>query len=242
MIVTVKRPPVNSSTVTANRPMRCRSRAGPNRNLCGDDACRTNDGLPSAQAGACPYWGCLRWTRQLRVHSKHTGLSAKSAPATFLSLDPCWSARPVSAGDRVCGAMRTTSHALRRCDDNMYCDDARGSYFIQLSSLRHFGAQHARHVPTWAWILGDGRGDRKGGRMKYYGTAPAFSIAPSNDPRLLCPQCQDLIIAATNSQHVSPNEVRHWWACEACGHEFCTTVRWESSPLQSVSAFEKTLA
>ena len=93
-----------------------------------------------------------------------------------------------------------------------------------------------------AWDLGSGGGDRKGGRMKYYGTAPAFSIAPSNDPRLLCPQCQDLIIAATNSQHVSPNEVRHWWACEACGHEFCTTVQWESSPFQSVSAFEKTLA
>jgi hypothetical protein len=71
--------------------------------------------------------------------------------------------------------------------------------------------------------------------MKYYGPAAAFSIAPSSDPRLLCPQCQDLIIAAMKSQHVSPNEIRHWWACESCGYEFCTTVR---SPFQSVSAFE----
>jgi transcriptional regulator NrdR family protein len=78
--------------------------------------------------------------------------------------------------------------------------------------------------------------------MKDYGTAPAFSIAPSNDAPLLCPQCQDLIIAATKSQHVSPNEVRHWWACETCTHEFCTTVRWESSPFQSVSDREKPLA
>jgi hypothetical protein len=50
---------------------------------------------------------------------------------------------------------------------------------------------------------------------------------------LLCPQCQDLIIAATQSQHVSTNEIRHWWACEACGHEFRTTVRWQP-PLESM--------
>jgi predicted RNA-binding Zn-ribbon protein involved in translation (DUF1610 family) len=77
--------------------------------------------------------------------------------------------------------------------------------------------------------------------MKYYGTTP-ISIALSSGSRLLCPRCQDLIIAATKSQHVSSNEVRHWWACETCGYEFCTTVRWESSPFQTVSAFEKTLA
>jgi len=61
--------------------------------------------------------------------------------------------------------------------------------------------------------------------MKYHETARAFSIAPYGVSRLLCPQCQDLIIAATKSQHVSTHEVRHWWACEACGHEFRTTVR-----------------
>jgi hypothetical protein len=65
--------------------------------------------------------------------------------------------------------------------------------------------------------------------MKYHGTAPACSIAPYNVSRLFCPRCQDLIIAATQSQHVSTNEIRHWWACEACGHEFRTTVRWPLS-------------
>jgi RNase P subunit RPR2 len=78
--------------------------------------------------------------------------------------------------------------------------------------------------------------------MKYHGTAPAFSIAPVNDSRLFCPHCQDLIIAATKSQHVSTNEVRHWWACESCGYEFRTTVRWQSSPVQSVSTFEEIAA
>lgn len=66
----------------------------------------------------------------------------------------------------------------------------------------------------------------KGSRMKYHGTAPACSTAPYKASRLFCPHCEDLIIAATRSEHVSGNEIHHWWACEACGHEFRTTVRW----------------
>jgi hypothetical protein len=62
--------------------------------------------------------------------------------------------------------------------------------------------------------------------MKYHGTAAASPIAPFKDPRLFCPHCEDLIIAATHSEHVSTNEIHHWWACETCGHEFRTTVRW----------------
>jgi hypothetical protein len=52
---------------------------------------------------------------------------------------------------------------------------------------------------------------------------------------LFCPQCEDLIIAATRSEHVSINEIHHWWACEACGHEFRTTVRWLRSFVESES-------
>jgi hypothetical protein len=66
----------------------------------------------------------------------------------------------------------------------------------------------------------------KGSRMKYHGTAPACSTAPYRISRLFCPHCEDLIIAATRSEHVSGNEIHHWWVCEACGHEFRTTVRW----------------
>lgn len=73
----------------------------------------------------------------------------------------------------------------------------------------------------------------KGSRMKYHGTAPACAIAPYKVSRLLCPQCQDLIIAATQSQHVSRNEIRHWWTCEACGHQFRTTVRYLRSFAES---------
>ncbi len=35
-----------------------------------------------------------------------------------------------------CGARETTSSALRPLDDNMCCNTAHASYFIQLSSLR----------------------------------------------------------------------------------------------------------
>ena len=77
--------------------------------------------------------------------------------------------------------------------------------------------------------------------MKYHRTALAFSVEPCNVSRLFCPQCQDLIIAATKSQYVSVNEVRHWWACETCGYEFRTTVHWQSPPLQSLPTAEETV-
>jgi hypothetical protein len=34
-----------------------------------------------------------------------------------------------------------------------------------------------------------------------------------------------MMVAAAKSQHVREDEVRHWWSCESCGHEFRTTVR-----------------
>jgi hypothetical protein len=55
----------------------------------------------------------------------------------------------------------TTSYALRRDGDNMYCHAARTSYFILLSSLRLVGAQYAQHVlarrGTWGAV-----GDKEG--------------------------------------------------------------------------------
>jgi primosomal protein N' len=39
-----------------------------------------------------------------------------------------------------------------------------------------------------------------------------------------CPQCGDTVLAPDMSEHVSPHEVRHFWSCEACGHEFKTAV------------------
>jgi hypothetical protein len=57
------------------------------------------------------------------------------APAVFVHAQ---SGAPKRASH--CGATATTSYALRRDGDNMYCDAARMSYFILLSSLRLVGA------------------------------------------------------------------------------------------------------
>lgn len=43
--------------------------------------------------------------------------------------------------------------------------------------------------------------------------------------RPCCPQCDDRLFASSVSVHVSENDIRHWWNCESCGHEFMTTVR-----------------
>ncbi len=40
-----------------------------------------------------------------------------------------------------------------------------------------------------------------------------------------CPNCDDLVFAPAASEFVSKTRVRHIWACEACGHEFSTSVR-----------------
>ena len=39
-----------------------------------------------------------------------------------------------------------------------------------------------------------------------------------------CPSCNDLLLAAAASSYVSEREVRHFWSCDACGHEFTTSV------------------
>ena len=40
-----------------------------------------------------------------------------------------------------------------------------------------------------------------------------------------CPNCNDLVFAPAASEFVSKTRVRHIWSCEACGHEFATSVR-----------------
>ncbi len=44
-----------------------------------------------------------------------------------------------------------------------------------------------------------------------------------------CPQCDDQLFASSVSVHVNDNDIRHWWNCESCGHEFMTTVRLRKS-------------
>jgi hypothetical protein len=40
-----------------------------------------------------------------------------------------------------------------------------------------------------------------------------------------CPKCHDLQFAPSASEFVSKGKVRHFWSCEACGHEFSTSVK-----------------
>jgi hypothetical protein len=60
--------------------------------------------------------------------------------------------------------------------------------------------------------------------MKAY--AVARTASPSVRPvvRPSCPHCRDILFAATVSVHVSDNDIRHWWSCDTCGHQFMTTV------------------
>jgi hypothetical protein len=60
-----------------------------------------------------------------------------------------------------CGVKATTSYALRRDSDNMYCRAVCTSYFILLSSLRLVGAQYAKHVLRGG-VLGVRHGDKEG--------------------------------------------------------------------------------
>ena len=69
--------------------------------------------------------------------------------------------------------------------------------------------------------------------MKRHATVPGFSLSGSKaqkQMRSFCPVCRDMLVAATNSQHVTRNVVRHWWACESCGFEFDTMVRLPALP------------
>jgi len=48
-----------------------------------------------------------------------------------------------------------------------------------------------------------------------------------------CPKCNDLLFAPAASEFVSKTRVRHLWSCDACGHEFSTSVRLSFSRSES---------
>ena len=39
-----------------------------------------------------------------------------------------------------------------------------------------------------------------------------------------CDQCQDDIIAPNRSEYVNQDQVRHFWSCDNCGHQFEMSV------------------
>jgi uncharacterized protein with PIN domain len=60
--------------------------------------------------------------------------------------------------------------------------------------------------------------------MTPHAAAPALSAGTRFFAMPACPQCGDTLLAPEMSEHVSTREVRHFWSCEACGHEFATAV------------------
>lgn len=48
-----------------------------------------------------------------------------------------------------------------------------------------------------------------------------------------CPNCADRMVAPLHSEFVESGEIRHYWACEACGETSVTTFefsgRWRSA-------------
>jgi hypothetical protein len=44
------------------------------------------------------------------------------------------------------------------------------------------------------------------------------------------------VLAPAASEHVNEREVRHLWTCEACGHEFRTSVRLKSGRIREQRA------
>jgi RNase P subunit RPR2 len=55
--------------------------------------------------------------------------------------------------------------------------------------------------------------------------------------RSFCPQCNDMLLAPARSEYVNASLIRHFWSCDACGHEFRTSVRFKalSAPRHSTS-------
>ena len=60
--------------------------------------------------------------------------------------------------------------------------------------------------------------------MKAFAAARAARPYARPVVRPTCPHCKDVLFAATVSVHVHDNDIRHWWSCETCGHQFMTTV------------------
>jgi len=43
-----------------------------------------------------------------------------------------------------------------------------------------------------------------------------------------CPHCLETQIAPLASEYVGEGRVRHFWACDGCGHEFQTSIEFAS--------------
>jgi rubredoxin len=63
--------------------------------------------------------------------------------------------------------------------------------------------------------------------MSLHSAAPALLAFARYFARPNCPQCGNSQFAPERSEFVEDGVIHHTWACEACGHEFRTTVEFE---------------
>jgi transcription elongation factor Elf1 len=59
----------------------------------------------------------------------------------------------------------------------------------------------------------------------------ATRMTPPNVQRFgrsFCPKCNDMLLAPTRSEFVKASLIRHFWSCDACGHEFRTAVKFKA--------------
>jgi len=99
--------------------------------------------------------------------------------------------------------------------------------FIKTSCWRHAVAKDRGQSMT-AHGVRKGEGDgmtAEEAPMTARAEAHVASIASQRIALPACPECNDLQLAPTASEFVSKGQVRHFWACEACGHEFRTSVK-----------------
>jgi len=57
--------------------------------------------------------------------------------------------------------------------------------------------------------------------MRSSGRARPFALTS-------CPHCLETQIAPLASEYVGEGRVRHFWACDGCGHEFQTSIEFAS--------------
>ena len=60
--------------------------------------------------------------------------------------------------------------------------------------------------------------------MSLQNAAPALIAFARCFTRPFCPQCGHEQLVPERSEFVGDGGVRHAWLCEACSHDFCTTV------------------
>ena len=60
--------------------------------------------------------------------------------------------------------------------------------------------------------------------MSLQNATPAVFTFARYFTRPLCPECNHEQFVPERSAFVNDGNVCHGWLCEACGHDFCTTV------------------